>query len=303
MPLPRKIDTGKQRSHRGASRQVRPSETSAKTLAGDPQGHRRERPTLAAHNIEVFAQGSYANRTDVRKASDVDVCVLCTDTQFSDLPKGATRNDVGLVASSYTYSQFKADVHQSPIDYFGSYAVTRGNKAFDVHENTYRVDADVVPCFRHVRYYDDGSGGFGSHKGTELRPDSGGKIINWPTQNYNNGVWKNGETGRRFKAMVRILKRLRLEMAAEGVEAAKPPWSYLFECLVWQVPNENFGCFTLKADLQNVIAHLWNETRFDWQCDQWGEINELKYLFRPSQPWTRQQVHDFLQAAWDYVGF
>jgi hypothetical protein len=38
-------------------------------------------------------------------------------------------------------------------------------------------------------------------------------------------------------------------------------------------------------------------------CTEWGEINELKYLFRISQPWTMEQAHAFVSAAWDYLGF
>ena len=39
---------------------------------------------LNTRNIEVFAQGSYANRTNVRQDSDVDICVLCNDAFFPD---------------------------------------------------------------------------------------------------------------------------------------------------------------------------------------------------------------------------
>ncbi len=55
--------------------------------------------------------------------------------------------------------------------------------------------------------------------------------------------------------------------------------------------------------LRHVIADTWNRTRKDEDCSEWGEVNELKYLFRTSQPWTRQQANDFLQAAWDYIGY
>jgi hypothetical protein len=75
----------------------------------------------------------------------------------------------------------------------GADSVTRGNKAFDVHANTYRVDADVVPCFEHRRYLETPQ----SHwfeSGTELLPDNGGKIINWPRQNYDNSFAKNDAT-------------------------------------------------------------------------------------------------------------
>jgi hypothetical protein len=33
------------------------------------------------------------------------------------------------------------------------------------------------------------------------------------------------------------------------------------------------------------------------------EAHRLKYLFRSSQAWTRQQANDFLLAVWRYVGY
>jgi predicted nucleotidyltransferase len=39
---------------------------------------------LSSKTIEVFAQGSYANRTNVRQDSDVDICVLYKDAFYSD---------------------------------------------------------------------------------------------------------------------------------------------------------------------------------------------------------------------------
>ena len=39
---------------------------------------------LSAKSIEVFTQGSYANRTNVLQDSDVDICVLYTGTFFPD---------------------------------------------------------------------------------------------------------------------------------------------------------------------------------------------------------------------------
>jgi hypothetical protein len=69
------------------------------------------------------------------------------------------------------------------------------------------------------------------------------------------------------------------------------------------VPNEGFGHSTLTDDVRYLLAHLWNNTRTDETCNNWGEINENKYLFRGQKNWTRQQVNTFLQTAWDYVGF
>lgn len=253
---------------------------------------------LNSRSITVFPQGSYRNRTNVRMESDVDICVLCRDTFFFDLPDGMTRDDYNIIPATYHYSDYKNDIEDALVSYFGRDAVKRGNKAFDVHENTYRVDADVVACFEYRRYLPNGT----YLEGMSFCPDQGQRIINWPDQNYKNGVWKNSESGRRFKAVVRILKRLRNEMADNGYEEADIIPSFLIECLVWNVPNKGFGHDTYSADVRWALAYLFNNTlNFD-DCKEWGEINELKYLFRTSQPWTREQANTFLDTAWDYIG-
>lgn len=263
----------------------------------------RAYPAFATRNIEVFAQGSYRNGTNVRASSDVDICVRCMDVCFSDVPQGYTTTDFGLVDASYTYASFKDDVEHALRSYLGSAAaITRGKKAIDLHANTYRVDADVVPTFEHRRYsIVNGTKTYIS--GTELRPDGGGRIINWPHQNYDNGTSKNALTGTRFKKLVRVLKRLRDEMVDGGSAAAKPVPSYLIECLVWNVPNTAFAADAYADNLRAILVHLYNCTQGDETCSEWGEVNELKYLFRPSQPWTRAAVNDFVLAAWQRADF
>ena len=257
---------------------------------------------FAARNVQVFAQGSYRNGTNVRTDSDVDVCVRCMDVCFSQLPDGVSKADVGLVDASYTYAAFKNDVEAALIGYLGKDAVSRGNKAFDLHENTYRVDADVVPTFEHRRYVRTPAGGFDWLSGAELCPDRGARIINWPHQNYDNGTVKNGRTGQRFKKMVRVLKRLRNEMADSGISAVHPIPSYLVECLVWNAPDAAFGHDKYYDDVCHILASLFTATKEDAGCAEWGEVNELKYLFRTSQPWTRAQAYAFIVAACGYQG-
>src|SRR4051794_20372282 len=67
---------------------------------------------LSAKSIEVFTQGSYANRTNVREDSDVDVCVLYTGAFFPDysLSEGLTNEALGYGTSTYLYPEFKNDV-------------------------------------------------------------------------------------------------------------------------------------------------------------------------------------------------
>src|SRR4029077_1063621 len=59
--------------------------------------------TLNAKPITVFVQGSYANRTNVREDSDVDVCVLYTGAFFPDysLSEGLTGEALGYGDGTY----------------------------------------------------------------------------------------------------------------------------------------------------------------------------------------------------------
>jgi len=254
---------------------------------------------LNSRNIKIFSQGSYRNHTNVRKDSDVDIGILCYETFFMNLPEGYTREDFDIDPATYDYTQFKNEVGEAVIAYFGANSVHRGNKAFNIRENSYHVDADVAPFFEHRRYATDGS----YLSGVELRSDNSGRVINWPEQNYQNAVSKNNITHRRFKALVRIVKALCNEMSDKGITTARSFPGFLNECLAWNVPNDHFGHNTYRADVQDCLAFLFNNTMRDDQCSEWGEVSELKYLFRPSQKWTRQQAHDFISEAWDYIGF
>jgi len=256
---------------------------------------------LKLRKIKIFTHGSYQNNTNVRKDSDVDVGILCYDVFFPNYPDGLTKEHFGHKDSDYNYSTFKDEVEQALIDYFGWNAIKRGNKAFNIKETTYHVEADAAPFFEHRRYHADGS----YLSGVELRPDKPPpfRIINWPEQHYNNGVRKNNTTGKRYKSLVRILKSLRNEMDETGISAAKPISGFLVECLVWNIPNENFGHYSYSGDVRAGLIFLYNNTMSDEQCSEWGEVSELKYLFRSSQNGTRIEAHSFLGSAWDYLGF
>jgi hypothetical protein len=256
---------------------------------------------LKGREIRVFAQGSYRNRTNIRRESDVDVAVVCYDSFFSDYPKGTTRETFGNVSADYHYKEFKDDVGDALKDYFGHEAVTRGTKAFDIRETSHHIEADVAPFFEHRRYDTEGN----VISGVELRPDGGEpfKVVNWPEQHYENGNEKNQRTKRAYRALVRILKSLRCEMEDAGLATAKPIASFLAECLVWNVPDSEFTHADFSGDLRAALLFLYQNTKTDELCKEWGEVSELKYLFRPSQKWTRQQAYSFVVDAWNFVGF
>ena len=254
--------------------------------------------TLATRNVRTFPQGSYRNRTNVRQDSDVDVCVLCEDTFYYDLPPGLSALSVGITPASYKFGSYKNDVERALVNRFGRANVRRGNKAFDVNENTRRVDADAAPCFGYRLYLN----AWQYREGTALIADDTGRLItNFPQQQYDNGVAKNNATDRRFKRAVRIVKKLSHEMDDAGVASARAMASFLIESLIWNAPDHLFGRPSLRDMTQSVIAHLWEHTRTDAVCGAWTEENGIKLLFHGSQSWTRAQANQFLYDAWNYV--
>jgi len=257
---------------------------------------------LAGRDVNVFAQGSYKNRTNVKADSDVDICARCNSVYFTDYLDGITQQEVGLIDSSYAFRQFKDDVQTALQNFFGSSVVRRGNKAFNIHESRTRVDADVVPAFEYRSYFRF-SGQIYHSTGIGILPDNGARIINYPEQHYQNGVKKNDETNRHFKRIVRIFKRLRNEMADRGISIAANVPSFLLECLVWNVPNAKFSPDSYKADLRESIIFLFNGTRDDASCSSWREVNDIKPLFGSTQKWNRQHVNEFMKAAWNYAEY
>jgi len=263
---------------------------------------------LKRRKIKVFAQGSYRNRVNVRRDSDVDIGVMCHDVFLAQYPPGKTRADFGNIEASYSFSQFKSELEEALVARFGSAGVHRGNKAFDIHENSYRVDADVVPLFEYRRYNENGTHIYG----VALIPDSGSRIYNYPERlmdawpkldlHYENAVSKNKATARAYKGVVRILKSLRNEMEATGIAAAAPIPGFLIECLVWNAPDECFKHKTWDEVVRAVLLYVWSNTKGDGTCKDWLEVNGIKYLFHSSQKWTRAQAHTFVDAAWSYVG-
>ena len=258
---------------------------------------------LALRNIYTRAQGSWRNRVNVRKESDVDLYVLCTDTFFYQLPPGVTTEQIPIYPASFTYTDFKDQVDEALVSHFGRQAVHRGNKAFDIHENTYHVDADVVAVFEHRCYFRHEDGSFWYYSGTQLIPDNGGLIINWPEQHYDRGVAKNKATSQHFKPLVRILKRVRNEMADIGVVQAAPIPGFLAECLVSNVPNSLMLNERYADDLREALVWLYHALENPTEAKKLLEVSQMKYLIHPTQKWTREEAPAFVLATWGYVGF
>ena len=263
---------------------------------------------LNQRSIKVFTQGSYRNRVNVRQDSDVDVGVMLYDFFLGEYPAGRTGADFGISDAGYSFSQFKNELEAALVDQFGRAAVKRGNKAFNIRENTYHVEADVVPLSEFRQYWESRN----YRAGVALVTDQGRKIVNYPERlvehwpstplHYENGNSKNTDTSRRYRGLVRILKNIRSEMEDTGSASAQSIPGYLLECLCWNVPNAAFTGSTWDVRVQAVLMHLWSNTKDDASCKSWFEVDAIKYLFHVSQPWTRAAANAFILDAWSNVG-
>jgi hypothetical protein len=142
---------------------------------------------------------------------------------------------------------------------------------------------------------------------------TGAEIINFPQQHYDRGVAKNTETGRRFKAVTRILKSLRYAMQDRRIASAAGVQSFELESLVWNAPTALFGAQIpmlgaalypttgIREPLKGIMRWLYASMGDDQGCSAWKEVNGIKPLFGAGQPWTRQAAQLFLNDAWNFA--
>lgn len=258
---------------------------------------------LRSLDYEVFVQGSYANNTNVRTDSDVDVCVMLKSTFYMDLPSGKTREDYNIGPGTMEFQQYRDLVKQALQDKFGRSFLTDGNKSLKVRENTYHVQADVVPAFQHRNYaYVNSKESWNYIEGTKFFAKDGREVTNYPKVHIQNGTAKNNRTNYRYKKLVRIMKHVKNEMVDAGKADGDKITSFLVECLVWNTPDRIITTYNSWTEtVKQTIIYLYNAIK-DGNHTEWGEVSEMLYLFR-GRKWTDQDAFQWLYDAWNYLGY
>lgn len=259
---------------------------------------------LSDCTMEIFAQGSYANNTNVRQNSDVDICVMLTSTVFCNYVDGKTDKDYGYTAGSITYADYKSYITEALKEKFGYDVITVGNKSINIKSNSYHVNADVVPTFQYRDFKIISSTDPAKYvEGVKYFAKDGTTIINYPKDHISNGKQKNNNTNYEYKKIVRIMKHIRDDMVDDGTANGDKITSFLIECLVWNVPNDKItGVNTWTGTVQNAIGYLWNAINND-KHKEWGEVSERLYLFHSGRKWTAKNAKDFLYNMYNYLEF
>lgn len=254
--------------------------------------------------VELRVKGSYANATNVRQDSDVDIAVV--QKRFYIVERDGARSELrasfGYGGSKrYVGSDFRDVLEKAVRRKFEGSCDCSGKTAITVHESSARVSADIVPSFHYRRIVGNGFLEARTDGLTTLRTD-GKWIVNYPDQQLINGRWKNHATFGHYKPLVRILKRVENDLAADHeIEGLA---SFFVECLMYNVPNSEIGYVifnplskNLRAALDYIVAATAEGT-----ANRWVEANGIKPLFAEGQSWDIRSAHQFAVLAQKRLG-
>lgn len=258
-------------------------------------------PILKDLSIRVFPKGSYANNTNVRHDSDIDIAVEFQDLINLSYDTGVSFSDTGL--SPYTgisEQLFKSHLKTALISEFGNKVDTSGNKVFKIRGSDKILDADIIPCTRFRLYHSPTS----FSEGIELILDvpDGRRHFNFPDQHQENGVNKNNSTSKRYKSTVRILKNINYFITPDGND---PKYhSFMIESLAYNLPTNTYIYNEPWRELLNQLCEdAWKYLKIDEQGDggRWMEVNDIKYLFHPYQKWSRPEAKQFILDVYNLI--
>ena len=242
---------------------------------------------------DVYLQGSYANSTNIRGDSDVDVVVEFTSVAYSNLTQ-EEKASLHIGAGAYAYKDCLVEVTKALKKYYGEKQVdTSGGKAIKVLAQPGRLKADVLPCVKYKRYESMKVIAEGI---TFWNQRDNQQVINYPKLHIDNGVAKNRKerTNEWYKPAVRMFKNARNAIIGNSDELRKAFPSYFVECLLYNAMDGTFGK-TWQDTYAQVVNYL-NGAFLDKTVSKFTTQNGQTYLFGlASVQWSAQNASNFTQ--------
>jgi hypothetical protein len=261
---------------------------------------------LNSESRELYAKGSYANNTNVRIDSDVDIAIDCHRLFYWDYASYVTAPNPALPHNTYggkwapatwrsaVIAALEAKFGKSDVDTSGKVAINI--KAVPGS----RPSIDVVPGF-HYRSYTKADKSRWRDGSCVFPTPSGSKVINWPDQQLSNGRAKNDRTDKRYKDFVRILKNAENHLAKNNIIPDLA--SYLMECLVWNVDDNTLKLGTRNDAFRATLQELWYGLSDKEIWNEWTEPNDIKYMFRGDKKWTHAEAKSLIQETWNLLDY
>jgi hypothetical protein len=259
---------------------------------------------LRDYAFDVYLQGSYANATNIRADSDVDIIAQLTSTFRSNVAALSSaersRFDSYYSDGTHDYTEFRRDVLAALRAHYGSGTVSEGNKCVKIAGAGSRLNADLLVAQEYRKYQAFPSAAQERYiEGVIFRTRDGREVINYPKVHRSNGEAKHDRTGDRYKPLVRTVKNARRRLIEDGQLGQDAAPSYFVECLLYNVSDDRF-----TGDVQDTYYGVLNwlhEMRFllsGPRCQ-----NGIVDLFGPTpEQWNVYQARSFIDALvaqWD----
>jgi hypothetical protein len=253
---------------------------------------------LATMPCSVFAQGSYANKTNIESDSDVDM-VIALQSAFYPEKERLTPPEKDEYAryyerSDHTWRDFRDAVVQVLQEW---YFLDEGSRAVRVCSNLIRLPADVLIALDH-RYYTS----FPSFEaqtyveGVQFYASGTRKIVNYPKRHIKACARKDRSSSGNFRPVVRVAKNARNALIADdgnGIEHGTAP-SYYLESMFWNVPDYCFRGGITNA--YSAAVNWLNDHR--WWLFTWELPNGMGWLIgsTPDTAWSSSSARAIISA-------
>ncbi len=259
---------------------------------------------LSGKNFEVYLQGSYANSTNIKADSDVDIVVQLSSAFQYNLSKlnEVEKSLFHITYSNSTYSwiNFRQDVINALVTFFGQEKIVPGNKSIKLLGDSNLLNADIVPCLQFRNYNNfsliNKKDFIEGIKFWTIRESK--EIINYPKAHRSNGEDKNAQhrTNERYKDVVRIVKNIKKRLVENNNLDPKIAPSYFIECAVYNVPDGHF-----TGNHQNSLGYVLNHLLRQCNPSILLTVSHQHSLFGlESWQWNTADASNFFTAVENY---
>lgn len=249
--------------------------------------------SLHTGSIKLLVQGSFANRTNIKRESDVDVAVI-DQSNILHLTRFQGQNDTDYFLARL----FKESIGEALDDEFGSDRVHRHNKCFKIDGNYYHQDTDVIAaarCKSFLTYSSPAPIPGEGYEGIFVITDDHTKLVNYPVQCIENEVGKHRATNHLYKKCVRVLKNIKADMEESGLPMPRSVSSFGLESLLYNVPNNCYNKSSLVLySFIEVMDYLCTRT----SLTNYFESNGIKPLFGRER--SESDYREFLRMFKQY---
>lgn len=255
---------------------------------------------------EIYLQGSYANSTNIRVDSDIDVVVQLNSTfspgihRLTDFEKSLFHLEYPTNAT-YNWPELRRDVIAALVAYFGAAKInTSGNKSIKLIGDASLSNTDVIPCLQYRNYNSFNLGV--THDYVEgmrfwtIRENT--QVINYPKVHKANGEDKNAQhrTDEMYKDTVRVIKHIRRRLIDDHNFDGKKAPSYFIESAVYNSLDQHF-IGNHQSALVSVLDFLIRRC----DADRLVTVSHQHLLFGTEiWQWNKPHASEFLTAVESY---